>query len=62
MQKSELASLALAATVFCAPAGQNLPRSEKGGPVILRWLGTAGWEISDGTTVILIDPCISRIF
>jgi L-ascorbate metabolism protein UlaG (beta-lactamase superfamily) len=29
--------------------------------VILRWLGTAGWEISDGATVILIDPYLSRI-
>jgi L-ascorbate metabolism protein UlaG (beta-lactamase superfamily) len=25
-------------------------------------MGTAGWEISDGSTVILIDPYLSRIF
>jgi L-ascorbate metabolism protein UlaG (beta-lactamase superfamily) len=25
-------------------------------------MGTAGWEISDGTTVILIDPYLSRVF
>ena len=29
--------------------------------VVLKYLGTAGWEISDGTTVILIDPYLSRI-
>ena len=27
----------------------------------LRYLGTAGWEIRDDTTVILVDPYISRI-
>jgi L-ascorbate metabolism protein UlaG (beta-lactamase superfamily) len=62
MRKSALASLALVATVICAYAGQKPPSSEKSGQVILRWLGTAGWEISDGTTVILIDPYVSRIF
>lgn len=29
--------------------------------VVLKYLGAAGWEISDGTTVILIDPYLSRI-
>jgi hypothetical protein len=24
--------------------------------VQLKYLGTAGWEVSDGTTVVLIDP------
>ena len=62
MRKSALASLAFAVTVFCAAAGQNPASGEKSGQVILRWLGTAGWEISDGTTVILIDPYVSRIF
>lgn len=27
----------------------------------LKWLGTAGWEISDGNTVVLVDPYVSRI-
>lgn len=27
----------------------------------LKYLGTAGWEISDGTTTILVDPYISRL-
>src|SRR5215469_4208740 len=30
-------------------------------PVTLRYLGTAGWEISDGAVTILIDPYVSRI-
>jgi len=29
--------------------------------VTLSYLGTAGWEITDGKTVILIDPYISRL-
>ena len=29
--------------------------------VVLKYLGAAGWEISDGSTVILIDPYLSRI-
>ena len=62
MRKSAFASFALATTLICAVAGQNPPSSEKSGQVTLRWLGTAGWEISDGTTVILIDPYLSRIF
>jgi L-ascorbate metabolism protein UlaG (beta-lactamase superfamily) len=62
MRNYRLASLALVATVVCASAGQKPPSSEKSEQVVLRWLGTAGWEISDGTTVILIDPYVSRIF
>jgi L-ascorbate metabolism protein UlaG (beta-lactamase superfamily) len=62
MRKSVLAPLALAATSICAAAWQNQPSGENSGRVILRWLGTAGWEIGDGKTVILIDPYISRIF
>src|SRR5260370_17645348 len=62
MRKSALVSFALAAAVICAFGSQKPPSSEKSGQVILRWLGTAGWEISDGTTVILIDPYISRIY
>ena len=30
------------------------------GSVVLKWLGTAGWEIQLGQTVILIDPFLSR--
>lgn len=46
-----------AATVVC----QNAPSPQKNGSLTLKWLGTAGWELSDGNTVILIDPYISRI-
>jgi L-ascorbate metabolism protein UlaG (beta-lactamase superfamily) len=28
--------------------------------LVLKWLGTAGWEIQVGQTVILIDPFITR--
>jgi L-ascorbate metabolism protein UlaG (beta-lactamase superfamily) len=28
--------------------------------VILKWLGTAGWEIQIGKTIILIDPFLTR--
>ena len=30
-------------------------------PLELKYLGTAGWEISDGKVVVLIDPYISRL-
>ena len=29
--------------------------------VRLTYLGTAGWEITDGNVVILVDPCLSRL-
>ena len=29
--------------------------------VTLTWLGTAGWEVSDGNIIILVDPYLSRI-
>ncbi|HEY6369080.1 MAG TPA: MBL fold metallo-hydrolase [Candidatus Sulfotelmatobacter sp.] len=29
--------------------------------VVLKYLGTAGWEITTGTTTILLDPYLSRI-
>jgi L-ascorbate metabolism protein UlaG (beta-lactamase superfamily) len=61
MLKSTIAWLVLAATSICASAGQKAAGGEKSAQVTLRYLGTAGWEISDGTTVILIDPYLSRI-
>jgi L-ascorbate metabolism protein UlaG (beta-lactamase superfamily) len=62
MRKFVIAAVALVASVICGFAEQKSPSSEKSGQVVLRWLGTAGWEISDGTTVILVDPYVSRIF
>ncbi len=35
--------------------------SESAGPVTLTYLGAAGWEVSDGKTVLLVDPYLSRI-
>ena len=32
-----------------------------GGPLTLKYLGTAGWEISDGRTTLLVDPYLSRL-
>ena len=29
--------------------------------VQLKYLGTAGWEITDGRTVVLVDPYLSRL-
>ncbi len=61
MRKFALASLALAATVTCAVTGQNPPNSGNSSQVFLEYMGAAGWRISDGITVILIDPYLSRI-
>jgi L-ascorbate metabolism protein UlaG (beta-lactamase superfamily) len=35
--------------------------SESPGKITLRYLGTAGWEIRDDKTTLLIDPYVSRI-
>ena len=42
-------------------AAQNQANAGKSSPVILKYLGAAGWEVSDGSTSILIDPYLSRI-
>lgn len=60
--KSVLAAFVLTVSVICNLPAQDPPNVAKNVQVSLRWLGTAGWEISDGLTVILIDPYISRIF
>jgi L-ascorbate metabolism protein UlaG (beta-lactamase superfamily) len=62
MLKSAIAGLFLAATALCTSGTLRPTNSEKSVQVTLRYLGTAGWEISDGTTVILVDPYLSRIF
>lgn len=38
---------------------QSIPSSNH---VTLTYMGTAGWEITDGSTVILLDPYLSRIY
>lgn len=61
MMRSALASSSLVAAVVCTLAGQNAPSAKKSERVSLEYLGSAGWRISDGTTIILIDPYLSRI-
>jgi L-ascorbate metabolism protein UlaG (beta-lactamase superfamily) len=58
-----LAILCLCFTVIVAGAmAQPNPASTKeSGRVTLEYMGAAGWRISDGTTIILIDPYLSRI-
>jgi L-ascorbate metabolism protein UlaG (beta-lactamase superfamily) len=41
-----------------AQEANNPPRDAQ--EITLKWLGTAGWEIQIGQTVILIDPFITR--
>jgi L-ascorbate metabolism protein UlaG (beta-lactamase superfamily) len=68
MQRSFVISEAILALSFLASgmiAGANSQRSpalDERKQVTLEYLGTAGWKISDGTTVILIDPYLSRLF
>jgi L-ascorbate metabolism protein UlaG (beta-lactamase superfamily) len=47
--------------VLTTLAAQDQRTAGKNNQVVLKYLGTAGWEISDGTTTILIDPYLSRI-
>ena len=56
-----LAIFTLAGTAICGGAAQNPPHAEKSDVVTLEYMGAAGWRISDGSTVILVDPYISRI-
>ena len=61
MLGATLARIAVIAILVATLTGQNPSVATKNVPVTLRYFGTAGWEISDGTTVILIDPYVSRI-
>ena len=61
MLRAILARVAVIAVLAGTTVGQNDLGAAKNVSVTLRYFGTAGWEISDGTTVILIDPYISRI-
>jgi L-ascorbate metabolism protein UlaG (beta-lactamase superfamily) len=61
MLRSITARAAVIALLVGVTAGQTTPVAEKEVSVTLRYFGTAGWEISDGTSVILIDPYVSRI-
>lgn len=39
----------------------NLELRSQDSKLALRYFGTAGWELSDGNTTVLIDPYLSRI-
>lgn len=58
-----LAILCLCFTVIIAGVAAKLNAAGTGesGRVTLEYMGAAGWRISDGTTIILIDPYLSRI-
>jgi len=60
MAKTGFFRLMYIASLLSTLTAQDLsPR--KTSQVTLKYLGTAGWEISDGSTVILVDPYLSRI-
>jgi L-ascorbate metabolism protein UlaG (beta-lactamase superfamily) len=61
MVKSGFICFAFTVTVLTALAAQDQRTAEKSNQVLLKYLGTAGWEIADGTSTILIDPYLSRI-
>ena len=62
MKKAGTVWLVMLLITICACVAQNQTQTRKEARVVLKWLGTAGWQISDGETVILIDPYISRLF
>lgn len=46
----------------CSLVAQQTPTSgPKNAQTTLEYMGAAGWRITDGTTVILVDPYLSRI-
>lgn len=61
MVKSGLVCFLFMLTVLGTLAAQDQRNVGVGNQVVLKYLGTAGWEITDGITTILIDPYLSRI-
>jgi L-ascorbate metabolism protein UlaG (beta-lactamase superfamily) len=61
MVKSGFICLVFMTAALTKLAAQDQRAAEKSNQVVLKYLGTAGWEISDGATTILIDPYLSRI-
>jgi len=51
----------LSEPIKCAKPVELVKRAKpKVKEVIMKWLGTVGWEIRTGTTIILIDPFLTR--
>jgi L-ascorbate metabolism protein UlaG (beta-lactamase superfamily) len=61
MVKSRFVCVLFMVTVLSGLAAQDQSSAGRSHQVVLKYLGTAGWEITDGTTFILIDPYLSRI-
>ena len=61
MTKSGFTCIVFVVTVLGSLAAQSQLSASQSDRVVLKYLGAAGWEISDGSTVILIDPYVSRI-
>ena len=61
MVRSGLLCVILVATTLVNLAAQDLQKATHSNQVVLKYLGAAGWEITDGNTTILIDPYLSRI-
>lgn len=55
-----LVTLALSVTFGHTIAAQH-PADTGRSQVVLEYMGAAGWRVSDGQTIILIDPYLSRI-
>jgi L-ascorbate metabolism protein UlaG (beta-lactamase superfamily) len=61
MAKSGFIRVVVTLTLLTSLTAQNQRTTVKSNQVILKYLGAAGWDITDGTTTILIDPYLSRI-
>jgi len=61
MIRLQVVALALAANLLVVLPVRSQQQPAVNDQVVLKYLGAAGWEISDGSTFILIDPYVSRI-
>ena len=61
MRNLAILCLCFAAIVAGAADRPNPAGTKESGRVTLEYMGAAGWRVSDGTTIILIDPYLSRI-
>jgi L-ascorbate metabolism protein UlaG (beta-lactamase superfamily) len=58
----KLAVAFMSTAIFIYPlAAQNAPTASSNSHITLTYLGTAGWEVTDGKTVVLVDPYLTRL-